>query len=119
MEMMPATTARTADGRRIAAAESAVADLDRRLAEWDEQRAAVVSDELGSDPHLHVPGTWPVRASGHVSTAAGRAAPLSTRALAAECSALRWAGVGKLIGAGVSITVILAVPVSLVLGALG
>lgn len=119
MDMMPASTARTAEGRRIAAAEGAVADLDRRLAEWDEQRAAVVSDELGDDPHQHVPGTWPVRVSADASSTTGHAAPLSARALAAECSSLRWSGVGKLIGAGISIAVILAVPVSLVLGASG
>lgn len=117
--MMPANTARTTEGRRIAAAENAVADLDRRLADWDEQRAAVLADELGHDPHRHVPRTWPVRTAADAASAAGRAAPLSAQALAAECSALRWAGVGKLIGAGVSIAVILSIPVSLVLGALG
>lgn len=102
MELPSVTSSRTAEGRRIEAAEAAVAELDQRLTEWDDQRALVAADELGGDPHAHVPATW----------------PLSPAAVEAECSELRWAGLGKLIGADISAAVLLSVPLTLVLHAL-
>lgn len=119
MTMEPISRARTADGRRVARAEKAVADLDRRLAGWDEQRAELVADELGRNPLRHVPRTWPIKVSADASAAARQAAPLSPHALEAETSALWWSGIGKLVGAGVSITLVLSVPVALVLNSIG
>lgn len=115
MELPSVTSSRTAEGRRIEAAEAAVSELDQRLAEWDEQRAVVAAGELGHDPHAHVPATWPSVAEAHAASAGRLAAPLSPAALDAECSELRWAGMGKLIGAGISATVLLSVPLTLVL----
>lgn len=119
MAMEPISRAQTAEGRRVARAENAVADLDRRLADWDEQRAELVADELGRNPLRNVPRTWPIKVSANASSAARQAAPLSPNALEAETSALWWSGIGKLIGAGVAITLVLSVPVSLVLNAIG
>lgn len=119
MTMEPISRARTADGRRVARAENAVADLERRLADWDEQRAEMVADELGRNPLRHVPRTWPIKVSAEVSSAARQAAPLSSNALEAETSALWRSGIGKLIGAGVSITLVLSIPVALVINAIG
>ncbi|KAA0918980.1 hypothetical protein [Dietzia sp. ANT_WB102] len=119
MQLPPATSPRTAMGRRIAEAEAAVYELDQRLAEWDEQRALIVADELGGDPRRHVPATWPSVAEARASAAGRLAAPLSPTALEAECSELRWAGLGKLVGAGISAVVLLSVPLTLVLHALG
>lgn len=119
MEMVPASHARTAEGRRIAVAENAVAQLGRRLADWDAQRAALAADGLGRNPHRHVPTTWPAVAAADATAVGQRAAPLSAHALAAECTTLWWSGIGKLIGGAVSVTVLLSIPVSLVLNALG
>ncbi|UVE96326.1 hypothetical protein [Dietzia sp. B32] len=119
MELPSVTSPRTAEGRRIEAAEAAVYELDQRLAEWDQQRALVVAEELGSDPHAHVPATWPTVAEAHAAAAGRLASPLSPAALAAECAELRWTGVGKLIGAGILAAVLLSVPLTLVLRALG
>lgn len=119
MAMEPIGRAQTAEARRVARAEDAVADLDRRLADWDEQRAELVADGLGRDPLRRVPRTWPITASAGVSSAARQAAPLSPTALDAETSALWRSAVGKLIGAGVAITVVLSVPVALVLNSIG
>ncbi|MEB8327275.1 hypothetical protein [Dietzia kunjamensis] len=118
MELPSVTSSRTAEGRRIEAAEAAVAELDQRLTEWDDQRALVAAAELGDDPHAHVPATWPTVAEARASAAGRLAAPLSPAAVEAECSELRWAGLGKLIGAGISAAVLLSVPLTLVLHAL-
>ena len=109
----------TAQARRVARAEGAVADLDRELADWDEQRAEMMAEGLGSDPRQHVPRTWPIKASASASSAARQAAPLSPATLEAETSALWWSAVGKLIGAGVAITLVLSVPVALVVNSIG
>lgn len=119
MELPSVTSSRTAEGRRIEAAEAAVAELDQRLTEWDEQRALVSADELGADPNAHVTATWPTVAEARAVSAGRLAAPLSPAAIDAECSELRWAGVGKLIGAGISAAVLLSVPLTLVLHAVG
>lgn len=119
MQLPSISSSRTAEGRRIAAAEAAVSELDQRLAEWDEQRALVTAVELGGDPHRDVPLTWPAVAESQAASAARLAAPLSPAALAAECSELRWSALGKLIGAGISAAVLLSVPLTLVLHALG
>ncbi|MBS7548860.1 hypothetical protein [Dietzia massiliensis] len=117
MQFPSVVFSRTSEGRRIAEAEAAVAELDQRLAEWDEQRALLAADDLGSDPHRHVPRTWPAVAESAASAAGRLAAPLSPAALEAERSELRWSGVGKLIGASLSAAVLLAVPLTLVLNA--
>ena len=119
MAMESMSRARTAEGRRVALAEEAVADLDRQLAEWDEQRAELLADGLGRNPLRRVPRTWPIKVSAEASSVARQAAPLSHSALAAETSALWWSGIGKLVGAGVTITVFLSLPVALVLNAIG
>lgn len=119
MSMVPANQARTVEGRQIVAAEQAVAELDRLLGDWDEQRAELIADDLGRSPHRRVPKAWPARASADASSAARLAAPISTNTLTAETNALWWSGIGKLIGAGVALTLILALPVSLALNALG
>lgn len=118
MELPSVTSSRTAEGRRIEAAVAAVSELDQRLTEWDEQRALVAADQLGVDPQRHVPATWPTVAEARATSAGRLAAPLSPAAVEAECSELRWAGVGKLIGAGISAALLLAVPLTLVLRAL-
>lgn len=118
MQLPSVTSARTAEGRRIAAAEAAVSEFDQRLAEWDGARAIVAADELGTDPYRHVPTTWPAVAEASASSAGRLAAPLSPNAIEAESSELMWSGVGKLIGAGISAAVLLAVPLTLVLNAL-
>ncbi|MCT2030612.1 hypothetical protein M3D00_10695, partial [Dietzia cinnamea] len=69
MQFPSVVFSRTAGGRRIAEAEAAVAELDQRLAEWDEQRALLAADDLGSDPHRHVPRTWPAVAESAASAA--------------------------------------------------
>lgn len=119
MAMEPVTRAQTAEGRLVARAERAVVDLDRRLANWDEQRAELMADELGRDPLRHVPRTWPVKVSADASAAARQAGPFSPNALEAETSALWWSGIGKLIGAGIAIAMVLSVSVALVLNAIG
>lgn len=119
MAMEPIGRARTAEARRVARAEDAVADLDRQLADWDEQRAELVADGLGRDPLRHVSRTWPIKVSADASAAARQAAPLSPHTLEAETSALWWSAIGKLIGAGVAITLVLSVPVALVLNSIG
>lgn len=118
MELPSVTSSRTAEGRRIEAAEAAVAELEQRLAEWDEQRALVAADELGSDPHALVPGAWPAVAEAHASSAGRLAAPLSPAAIEAECSELRWTGVGKLVGAGIAAAVLVSIPLTLILNVL-
>lgn len=118
MDLPSLISPRTAEGRRIEAAEAAVSELDQRLAEWDEQRALVVADELGDDPHAHVSATWPTVAQARAAAAGRLAAPLSPAAVEAECAELSWAGLGKLIGAGISAAVLLSVPLTLVLHAL-
>ena len=118
MDLPAVTFPRTAEGRRIEVAEAAVAELEQRLAEWDDQRALVAADELGSDPCVHVPATWPGIANAHAATAGRAAAPLSRAAVDVECSELRWSGVAKLVGAGISATILLSVPVTLIVNAL-
>ena len=115
MQLPSVTSPRTAEGRRIAEAEAAVAELDQRLVEWDAQRALIAADDLGADPHRHVPATWPT-VTGSRATSAGRlAAPLSPAAVGVESSELRWSGLGKLIGAAISAAVLLSVPLTLIL----
>lgn len=119
MTLNPLGRARTAEARRVILSEQAVAELDRHLSVWDAQREALLSDGLGSDPLRHVPRTWPIRESADASATARTAAPLTPPALAAEISALGQSGVGKLIGAGVSVTLVLSIAVALILNAVG
>ena len=76
MDLPSLISPRTAEGRRIEAAEAAVSELDQRLAEWDEQRALVVADELGDDPHAHVSATWPTVAQARAGWTAAWASTL-------------------------------------------
>lgn len=115
----PTGLARTAEGRRTALAEQAVARFTRRLTDWDAERAALVDDDLGRNPRRRVPGSWPAVAVADATALGQQAAPLSANALAAECSTLWWSGLGKVIGGAVSAVVLLSLPVSLVLAAMG
>lgn len=119
MTLNPLGRARTAEARRVILSEQAVAELDRHLSVWDAQREALLSYGLGSDPLRHVPRTWPIRESADASATARTAAPLTPPSLAAEISALGQSGVGKLIGAGVSVTLVLSIAVALILNAVG
>ncbi|HBD22587.1 hypothetical protein OVA21_11800 [Dietzia sp. SL131] len=119
MGTVPTGLARTAEGRRTALAEQSVARFTRQLSEWDAQRAALVADDLGTNPRRRVPGTWPAVAVADATALGQQAAPLSANALAAECSTLWWSGIGKVIGGAVSAVVLLSLPISLVLAAVG
>lgn len=101
--------------RRVVETERAVAEFERRLASWDRQRAAVVSGDLGSDPFALVDTSWPSLTAIGAASAASEAAPLSPAAIEAEAGSLRWAGLGKLTVGGLSILILLSIPVSLVL----